>query len=266
MCKILKENYPNRDIIFVCANTSLELYESIRFGKMVDNYLQLNCTVVESVVHHGDRKGCTHSVTTWDKCKMNGEVFEEVVKKYGIPNPNWLHCTRELKTNPITSYLRDIGLKKKDYVTAIGYRVDEMDRVPDDYKKRGLMFPLIDHGFNKERVYAEFNNPESFPFTLELEEHEGNCKACFKKNQRKLLTIMRDYPERFKEVEYLENKYQFLGPEFKKNPESQPRRFFRKHQKVNDLRELSKQDFEKFEDELYQKYYGECGESCEPFV
>lgn len=265
MCKILKEKYgKTHNLIFGCANTSWELQKSIEFGKNVDEFLKLNCVVLEGVTHHGVRKGNTHKVVSWDDVDMKQKAFTEMIKKYGIPNPSWLHCTRELKTNPMTSYLRSIGWEAGTYLTAIGYRADELDRVPEDYKERNLIFPLIDEGIKKEDVYRIFS--KEWPFTLEIKEHEGNCQGCFKKNDRKLLTIIKENPERFEFPEKMEKEFGRIGPEFIKDNNAPMRKFYRKNRSVEDLRNESKMPFEDFKDELFDKHFGGCQESCEPFA
>ena len=51
------------------------------------------------------------------------------------------HCTRELKTAPIHSYIKSLGIN--DYKTAIGIRYDEKHRKNEDPKKR-FIYPLCD--------------------------------------------------------------------------------------------------------------------------
>jgi hypothetical protein len=265
MCRRIKSKYgETHDIIFGCANTSWELQASIDFGRKVDLHLGLNCVVLEAEIYHGERKKSGHRIVSWDTVDMKQKTFHEMIKKYGIPNTSWPHCTRELKTNPITSYLRSIGWEAGSYDTAIGLRADEIDRIPSDYKKRRFIYPLVDDGITKSDIYRIF--AQEWPFTLKIEEHEGNCQGCFKKNQRKLLTLMRASPERFDFASQMEEKYKRHGSEFLKVKNAPKRTFYRNYQTVRDLKKLSKKPFEKFTDELYQEHFGECQESCEPFT
>lgn len=266
MCKIAKDIYKDDDLLFVCANTSWELKESVDFAKRVDDFLSLNLILVESVTN-GRGIASTHKVVSWDNLDMNQTAFENMIKKYGIPNVSRPHCTRELKLNPIKSYLRSIGWD--DYFTAIGFRYDEMDRVPDDYKEKKLLFPLINSRITKEDVYRHFSmgdNEGFFPFTLNIKEHEGNCQACFKKSDIKLYTLAKENPERFNFAIKMENKYSRLGSEFVRNEkESNDRTFYRKNRRAIDVISEAKDIDRVFRDELFDKYYSHCDESCEAF-
>jgi hypothetical protein len=63
---------------------------------------------------------------SFDTASRNGEPFEEVIKKYGLPGAGgYMHCTRELKANPIRDYAMSLG----EHQMAIGIRVDEIDRI-----------------------------------------------------------------------------------------------------------------------------------------
>ena len=64
---------------------------------------------VEAVAHAERGIASTHRIVDFSTASRNGEPFEDVIKVYGIPNMNYLHCTRELKANAIRSYMRSIG-------------------------------------------------------------------------------------------------------------------------------------------------------------
>lgn len=272
MCKLVQDFYAEAyEIIFVCANTTWELQESIDFGKKVDEFLKLDCKVIESVTHFNQRKSSSHKVVTWDTADMKQTAFENMIKKYGIPNKAFPHCTRELKTNPIKDYLKSIGWE--NYYTAIGFRYDEIDRVPEDYEKRRFIFPLIDHKVTKEEVYRYFTGDSDragfFPFTLKLREHEGNCQACFKKSNRKLLTIATEYPDRLDFPKRMEQEYPRVGAEFKKDYGATDRKFFRGNKSTEELIADSANFNNNYVDALYEESYSPdelgCQESCEAF-
>ena len=65
-----------------------------------------------------------------------------MVDKYGIPNQSYPHCTRETKLLPIQKYAKHIFNTNK-YYTAIGIRVDEIDRMNDKFKENRIIYPLI---------------------------------------------------------------------------------------------------------------------------
>lgn len=81
---------------------------------------------------------------------MDGEPFEAVISKYGLPSIAFPHCTRELKINPIKAFIREhLGLQKDEYVEAIGMRFDEPKRVKND---PNYIYPLYDLGVTKQHV------------------------------------------------------------------------------------------------------------------
>lgn len=124
---------------------------------------------------------------SFETASRNGEPFEKVIQRYGIPNKKFPHCTRELKLRPMTKYLRSIGWKKGSYHTAVGIRVDEIDRVAADRKEKGLIYPLIsDRPMTKPKINFWWSQQ---PFRLKLKGYQGNCKDCYKKSDNKLLTM-----------------------------------------------------------------------------
>ena len=169
----------------------------------------------------------------FNTASRNGEPFEDVIKKYTIPNQEFIHCTRELKIVPIRSFLRSMGLKKGDYYEAIGIRADEQHRANwKRAKKDNLIYPLItDIRVNRQFIRDFWDN---MPFTLNLKDYEGNCDLCYKKSKRKLLTLILENPKIIDwwakmELEYGNNEHVF----------------FRGNTSALDLLELSKEPFQK---------------------
>jgi len=236
-----------------------------------DKHFGLNIVWVEAVVHFGTRKGCTHRVVNFETAKRNGEVFEEVIKKYGIPNTKFKHCTRELKRNPIRSYAKSIGWER--YRTAIGYRADEPKRVSwEKAKKLNQWYLLAEIGIKKPDVALFWKQQ---PFDLQLKDYEGNCKLCYKKSERKLLTQIVEHPEDTNWVKDMEIKYEQVKPKKKANDKT-PVRMFRHNEGIDDLIARSKEPFELSVDQStitegaaeydYEMDLQEdCAESCEPF-
>jgi hypothetical protein len=223
------------EVVFVFANTGQENEQTLEFVKKCDEHFGLHLVWVEAVVHHGQRKGCTHAIVDFDSASRDGEPFEEVIKKYMIPNKGNNHCTRELKLNPIKSYMRSIGWKKRDYFTAVGIRSDEIDRISENRKRDQLYYPLVqDMHVTKPNVNMFW---KQMPFRLELKGYEGNCKVCWKKSARKLATIANEHPERFDFFRRMEEKYGYFISEGKKNNKNlkPPFKFFREERSVQDF-------------------------------
>jgi hypothetical protein len=130
-----------------------------------------------------------------------------------------------------------------------------------------FIYPLVDEGYTKDMVVAEVR---TWPFDLEIEEHEGNCLWCWKKSLRKLLTLAKDHPNYFDFPAEMERDFgNHMVTEATASPVCGRRLFFRGYRTVADLKRMAAQPFEPFtdrftptgEDEL--DYGVGCGESCE---
>lgn len=252
--KIIDMNLPNEKV-FIFANTGQEHPETYEFVHRCSVEFDIKINWVEAVTHHGQRKACTHKIVDYYTAARDGSIIEQVVKKYGIFNKVFPYCTRELKLNPMKSFIRDhLGWKNSEFVTALGIRSDEMDRVNPNYEKLRLWYPLLAEGITKKDIQKFWKEQ---PFNLEIPEHLGNCVWCYKKSDRKLLTIAKDSPEWFLVPEYLEKTYPDSGP-----PQRTRQVFFRHNRKVEDIMELSKQPFNEFVD---IDFTDGCAESCEVF-
>ncbi|WP_336695905.1 hypothetical protein [Delftia acidovorans] len=230
MCEILQRRFADtHDIVYTFANTSWEHPDTLRFVDAVDRWLGLQLVWLEAVVHPG-RKSCTHRVVSYETAARQGEVFEAVVAKYGLPNQVFKLCTRELKTNVMNSYARSIGWTPGTYDTAIGIRADEPRRVRREVAERErIIYPLVDvEPTDKQDVLSYF---EQFDWDLAIAEHQGNCTACFQKSDRKLLTLYREDPANFEFPVRLDQLYRNVGP----NNVPGPRRMYRGHRAAPDL-------------------------------
>lgn len=223
------------DMVFVFANTGQENEQTLEFVDRCDKYFNLDLVWVEAVVHHNERKGCTHRIVNFESASRNGEPFEEVIKKYMIPNKGNNHCTRELKLNPIKSYMRSIGWKKSDYFTAVGIRSDEIDRISEKRIENKLYYPLVSDVSATKPMINDFWR--RMPFRLELKGYEGNCMTCWKKSARKLATIAKKNPERFDFFRRMEEKYGYFISDGKRNNKNlkPPFKFFREERSVDDF-------------------------------
>ena len=143
LCKWLLDNKSNDyNMIFIFANTGDEEEETLNFVNKCATEWNINIIWVEALVNHKERISSKHKIVNFNTASRNREPFIDVIKKYGIPNQNFLHCNRELKLNPINSYIKSIGWEK--YETAIGIRIDEIDRVNINRNKFNLIYPLIE--------------------------------------------------------------------------------------------------------------------------
>lgn len=254
MGKLILDNYPDNEKVFIFANTGQEHEETYKFLDRCDQEWNLDLVWLEGIVHHNQRKGSTHKRVSYATASHNGDLFEEMVKKYGICNVSFPHCTRELKLNPMISYIKnELGWKKGEFVTALGIRSDEMDRVNPRFKELGLWYPFVDMEISKKIVNSWW---KAQPFKLNIPENYGNCTWCYKKTTRKLLTNIVENPDMFEVPLYLEEFYGLAGASGQKQV------FFRKNLSTQDLIRMSKEPFNTFED---IDYTDGCAESCEVF-
>lgn len=259
------------EIVTLFANTGQETEEALRFVQQSDEAFGLNVVWVEADVQEG-RVGTKHRVVDFDGASRHGEPFEAVIKKYGIPNQAYPHCTRELKLAPMLSYIASLGWVKGEYDTAVGIRVDEVDRIAANAKQRNLIYPLIsDIEMTKPRVNAWWQ--QQF-FRLQLKGYEGNCKWCWKKSLRKHLTLINEHPDWYSFPERMERKHGLSGH----NVDGTPRVFFREGMDTQALRDLAAgggftpahDDAQEYEDQMSLGFDldspgGGCSESCEAF-
>lgn len=227
----LQDDY---EMVVVFANTGQENEETLLFIKRFESHYGIPVVWIEAVVHHGKRKSNTANIVTFETADRNGVVFEEIIKKHGIPNRNTPHCTRELKQNPIKNFAKSLGWTK--WFTAIGIRRDEIWRKNEKSEDLRLIYPLIDKAMKpmtKPMINFWWSQQ---PFRLNLKGYQGNCKACWKKSDAKLFTIAKETPAAFDFTISMEHKYgNFIPPNRLKKMQSTgkivdlPVKFFRQN-------------------------------------
>lgn len=267
MAKWLKDNKAKDYDRFFClfANTGQENEETLKFVDRCDKEFGLNVIWLEAVINEGRGSGTTHSVTNFKDANRDGAVFENMIKEYGIPNQAYPHCTRELKLQPIKSWLRANSIK--DYHMAVGIRADEIDRMQADAKKKSLIYPLVKLYITKPDVNLFWDR---MPWRLGLKGYQGNCKWCWKKSLRKHLTLINEDPGLYDFPERMEREHGLAGH----NVDGNKRVFFRHNLKASDLRKLADEPFIPAEDDavIYPQpnLFGYnldaangCSESCE---
>lgn len=260
MTKLLIDNWSDRyEFIVTFANTGLEHPKTLEFINNCDKVFGFNTVWLESVVQHDKRSAPTHKIVTFETASRKGEPFEEVIKKYGIPNSAFPGCTRDLKLAPIKSYLKSLGIDEHKIRTAIGIRTDETRRVnAKTAEARTLEYPLIVVWPSDKQDVLDWW--EDQPFDLGIDEFEGNCLGCWKKSLKKhFMQIERD-PSVYDFHKRMEAEHEFTGPQ------QGHRHFFR-----NDMTTI--QLFKVYEEQggqprrmIEQPHENSgCSESCELF-
>lgn len=267
--KLWQEYRHEFEMIFVFANTSREEEETLIFVDKLSKEFDIPIVWVEAVVNPEKGKGTRHKIVDFKSACRNGDVFEAVIKKYGIPCIASPHCSRELKSVPIRSYARSIGWK--DYQLVMGFRKDEPKRVNLlRAEKLKHWYPLWFWNIYKSDI-REFWDKQKFK--LELEVWQGNCKICYKKSKRKTILQILARPGHAIWIWLMELKYKF----FPGKNNNKPMRFFRDNESIVDIiravKEYKKdsknfidisQTVLQFDPELDEQE--SCAESCEAFM
>ena len=269
MATKMKKWYPDHNIIFAMANTSKEREESLSFMNECDNYFNLNMSWIEAEFHEKG-KGVTHNIVTYKNLKRNGEIFEAGIKKFGIPSVINKWCNRDMKVIPLKKYADNIfGLN--NYSIAVGMRIDEMDRVSKDYKTNNVFYPLIENKISTRERNLFWKDQ---PIQIKIPAYKGNCDLCFEKSNRKLMTIIKEEPEKIIWWDEMLKKYSTISiegkPAYNNFAENGGINFYRKNKTIADLVELSKQPFKMATDEyIYENdlfdLEGDCGSGCKVF-
>lgn len=202
MLRLLLDNYPNADLRVVFANTGKERQETLDFVQACSERWQVPVTWLEAVVYpeKGTRTG--YRVVDYATASRNGEPFEATIAKYGIPNNSFPHCSRELKTQPISAWIKDT-FQGAPFQMALGIRADEAHREGEWW------YPLIEWNVTKTQVRAFWR---AQPFDLGLKDYEGNCDLCWKKGHNKNLTLLEERPELGAWWAEMERKYGHVTP------------------------------------------------------
>ena len=255
-CRLKTEYASQYDMRFVFANTGEENEATLQFVDQCDRAWNLGVVWIEATPYFTERRSTGHKIVNFETASRHGEPFEAIIKKYGIPNKAFPHCTRELKLNPIKSYTNSIGWTRNTFISAVGIRADEPKRLRSDPQ---IVYPIA-HWFPITK--PEINDWwEQQPFNLQLEDYQGNCKWCWKKSTSKLVRIAQETPEVFEFPGRMEANYAHL---YNATPEYR-RAFFRGNMNTKSLMALTAASRTQHHPNDPDEDSG-CSESCEAFM
>lgn len=189
MARFCKEYYKNDNLLFCFANTGKEREETLVFVDRCDKEFDLNVVWIEADVQIKKGIGTKYKIVDFGSASRDGEPFEDVIKKYGIPSKLYRHCTRELKEVPIHKFAKEY-FKGEKYYTALGIRADEPKRLNNSDPMK--IYPLAEININEEFIRNWWTKQS---FDLGLKDYEGNCDGCFLKSLRKRMTIAIECPK-----------------------------------------------------------------------
>lgn len=267
MSKWLLDNKSNDfNLKFVFANTGLEHEETLIFVDKCDREWGLNLAWIEAITHKQLGKGQTYKIVNFDDAARNGEPYKLLSSIEGVPCVTRPICTDRLKSGILTKFRNSFG---KNTCSAIGIRVDEIDRMNGNAKKLRLIYPLISmRPTMKPEIINWFKRNA---FDLKIPEHLGNCITCWKKTDRKLMTIAKNTPEAFNSFIEIEEKYNDILSKKDGAVNGVDRKIFRNHRSCSDMIKLGKSSFIEWTDIEYIEQldlFGldlsqGCEESCE---
>lgn len=253
------EDRHNWEMITVFANTGKEVEGTLFFVDECSQEWGIPIIWVESVPVSEKGWSVDAKIVTYETASRNGEPFEAMIKKLGIPNQAAPFCSPQLKREAVLFYAKKIGWK--DFYVAIGIRYDEPDRVNRDSKKQKIIYPLVDlNPITKGRI-SEWWLKQSFD--LNIHPDDGNCDNCWKKADERLARNMIRKPDSFVWWEIMEKKYSMFNP--RENETEPPYYFFRGKRSVMDIRKLADMSQAELKQlSMFQPKDG-CQESCEVF-
>jgi 3'-phosphoadenosine 5'-phosphosulfate sulfotransferase (PAPS reductase)/FAD synthetase len=302
----IKEWYPDHKVVYVMANTSKEHKESLIFMNKCDEYFNLNMNWIEAEFYYGRIiNGTKHIFTTKEferlskrnffRCsygylktighfkvgvkprvvkykdlKTKGEIFENGIKKLGISSKINAWCNRDMKIVPIKKFADSIfGLN--NYSIAVGMRADEIDRVGKAYKTNNTFYPLLDNGITtKDR--NKFWSKQ--PIKIEIPAYKGNCDLCYKKSNRKIMTVLKEEPDKAEWWNNMIKKYSQISiegkPSYNAYAENGGMNFYRQNISLDELIKMASEPFKMatdeyvYENDLFDKEE-DCGSGCSIF-
>jgi len=260
MTKRLLDDGHELDVVF--ANTGQEHERTLEFIRKCDEVWGFNTTWIEAAIDPRRGVGVRHKVVSFETASRNGEPFEALIAKEGIPNQSRPRCSHRLKALAMASYRREAGTD--GLPVAIGIRADERRRVSKDAVASGIVYPWVDwFPTDKPTILAWFRKQ---PFDLELPEHLGNCTWCWKKTISKHLRLIRECPEIYDFPRRMEREYGHIAASDEAGKYAR-HVFFRGNRSTDDLFEIASHatQIDLFREIIEEDATNECGESCEAF-
>lgn len=255
------QSQSNYDIYVVFANTGKEDEKTLEFVNKCEYEWDIHIEWIEYRSASAKGYSVNPKITGFKTASRNGEPFEELISIKGIPTTNAPFCSTILKQRTIRAYARQLGWKPKDYITAIGIRIDEIDRMNPEFRKERIWYPLISDVPTTKKQVNDFWDSQSF--NLECHPDLGNCDCCWKKDLKRLVRIVKEHPEKTYWWKDMSKKYGHFNP--RNTNLKPPFNFYRGNMNLYDIEALSASPVHIIEQKAQQNQLNGCGESCEAF-
>lgn len=255
------EDRHNWEMIAVFANTGKEVEGTLFFIDECAAEWNIPIVWIEGYPSEkGKGWAVRHKVVTYETASRNGEPFEAMIARLGIPSSEAPFCSPQLKREAIFDFARSIGWN--DYKIAIGIRADETKRIGRNKKNKKIILPLVTlNPKNKVEIILWWKQQS---FDLDIHPDDGNCDNCWKKSFPGLVRNMVRKPDSFKWWEEMTNKYGRFNPRENKELDRQVN-FFRGNKSVFDIRELAKLSQAEVKQLNFLETLDGCAETCEVF-
>lgn len=255
------------DIIVVFANTGKEVEGTLEFVEECSKRWGIEIVWVEA--RHKDDNGNPYSEKGWSvkhrvvdfkTASRNGEPFEEMISLLGIPSTNAPFCSYQLKRRAIESFAESIGWGN-DFYKAIGIRIDEIDRLSENWRKDKIIYFLVRYKPILKREISIWWDKNDFD--LNIHPDDGNCDNCWKKGMETLTSNAKRSPSSFDWWQKMTDKYGHLNP--RDTQLEPPFNFYRGNKSPKDIFELAKLEPDQLSLFIEDERLDGCSDHCEAF-
>lgn len=186
------------EVYHVFMDTGAEHPKTYEFIRNMVKHWGINLTVIRVLINPILGKGNSFRIINLEAMGNDLNPWGKMLGKYGTPYLGGTFCTDRMKTGPYIKYCNN-KYGAKNYITWLGIRVDEPDRL-NIGKSKYFRYLAEISDFEKSDIKDWWAKQ---PFDLEIDEHLGNCVFCIKKSIGKIALAIKDEPEMYNKFNLL---------------------------------------------------------------